>query len=175
MGDQAPSRAAYFIWYRKFRNGEESLVEAHRIRRPPTQKRSVVIAICEAQLDLSELPKPQSKLKQHDKKELLSFWWDITGPVFWELVQTGSMVDSDLFCSQLEKVARILRSRHPEKEKILLLMDNAPHISKKSSEKLKDLGIPPYSPDLAPSDYHVFRSMQSFFAGKKLKDRAEVK
>ncbi|EPB68246.1 hypothetical protein ANCCEY_12665 [Ancylostoma ceylanicum] len=58
-------------------------------------------------------------------------------------------------------------------------MDNArPHISKKSSEKLKDLGIelephPPYSPDLAPSDYHVFRSMQSFSVGKKFKDRAE--
>ncbi|EYC16093.1 hypothetical protein Y032_0035g3149 [Ancylostoma ceylanicum] len=53
MGDQAPSRAACFIWYRKFRNGEESLVEAHRIGRPPTQKRSVVIATCEAQPDLS--------------------------------------------------------------------------------------------------------------------------
>ncbi|EPB69550.1 hypothetical protein ANCCEY_11356 [Ancylostoma ceylanicum] len=51
-------------------------------------------------------------------------------------------------------------------------MGNAkPHISKKSSEKLKDLGIelvphPPHSPDLAPSDYHVFRSMQSFFADR---------
>ncbi|EPB70846.1 hypothetical protein ANCCEY_10052 [Ancylostoma ceylanicum] len=60
-------------------------------------------------------------------------------------------------------------------------MDNArPHISKKSSEKLNDLGIellphPPYSLDLAPSDYHVFRSMQSFFAGKEFKDRAEKK
>ncbi|EYC20994.1 hypothetical protein Y032_0020g173 [Ancylostoma ceylanicum] len=121
------------------------------------------------------------KRKQHDKKELLSFWWDISGPVFWELAPTGSMVDSDLFCSQLEKVAGILRSRRPEREKNSSPMDNArPHISKKSSEKLKDLGIelephPPYSPDLAPSDYHVFRSMQSFSVGKKFKDRAEVK
>ncbi|EYC02797.1 hypothetical protein Y032_0098g3127 [Ancylostoma ceylanicum] len=53
MGDQAPSGAACFIWYRKFRNGEESLVEAHRIGRPSTRKRSVVIAICEAKPDLS--------------------------------------------------------------------------------------------------------------------------
>ncbi|EYB96954.1 hypothetical protein Y032_0145g2500 [Ancylostoma ceylanicum] len=65
-----------------------------------------------------------------------------------------------------------------KEKKILLLMDNArPDISKKSSEKLKDLGIelvphPLYSPDLAPSDYHVFRPMQSYFAGKKFKDRA---
>ncbi|EYC34121.1 hypothetical protein Y032_0001g255 [Ancylostoma ceylanicum] len=130
-------------------------------------------------VNFEELPKPQSKRKQHDKKELLSFWWDISSPVFWrvELVPTGYMVDSDLFCSQLEKVARILRSRHTEREKILLLMDNArPDISKKSSEKVKDLRIelvphPLYSRDLAPSNYHVFRSMQSFFAGKKFKDR----
>ncbi|EYC34124.1 hypothetical protein Y032_0001g258 [Ancylostoma ceylanicum] len=132
-------------------------------------------------VDCEDLPKPKPKREQHDKKELLSFCWDISGPVFWELVPTGSMVDSDLFCTQLEKVAGILRSRHPEREKILLLMDNArPHISKKSYEKLTALVIdlvphPPYSPDLAPSDYHVFRSTQTFFAGKKFKDRAEVK
>ncbi|EYC34120.1 hypothetical protein Y032_0001g254 [Ancylostoma ceylanicum] len=53
MGDQAASRATCFIWYRKFRNGEESHDEAPRIGRPPTQKRSVVIATCEAQPDLS--------------------------------------------------------------------------------------------------------------------------
>ncbi|EPB76340.1 hypothetical protein ANCCEY_04552 [Ancylostoma ceylanicum] len=60
-------------------------------------------------------------------------------------------------------------------------MDNArPHIFKKIYEKMVALGIDllPHqlnSPDLAPSDYHVFRSMQSFFGGKKFKDRAEVK
>ncbi|EYC29297.1 hypothetical protein Y032_0006g2895 [Ancylostoma ceylanicum] len=132
-------------------------------------------------VDFEDLPKPRPKREQHEKKELLSFWWDISGPVFWELVPTGSMVDSDLFCTQLEKVAGILRCRHSEREKILLLIDNArPHISKKSYEKLTALGIdlvphPPYSPDLAPSDYHVFRSTQKFFAGKKFKDKAEVK
>ncbi|EYC12886.1 hypothetical protein Y032_0045g1141 [Ancylostoma ceylanicum] len=53
MGDQAPSLATCCIWYRKFRNGEESLDEAPRTGRPPTQKRSVAIANCEAQPDLS--------------------------------------------------------------------------------------------------------------------------
>ncbi|EYB81723.1 hypothetical protein Y032_0375g237 [Ancylostoma ceylanicum] len=53
MGDQAPSRATCSIWYRWFRNMEESLDDAPRIGRPPTQKRSSVIATCEAQPDLS--------------------------------------------------------------------------------------------------------------------------
>ncbi|EYC28331.1 hypothetical protein Y032_0008g97 [Ancylostoma ceylanicum] len=89
------------------------------------------------------------------------------------------MVDSDLFCSQLEKVPESCEVA-TQKAKKFFSSWTRPHISKKSSEKLNDLGIelvphPPYSPDLAPSDYHVFRSIQSFFAGKKFRDRAEVK
>ena len=30
---------------------------------------------------------------------------------------------------------------------------------------------PPYSPDLAPSDYHLFRALQNSLDGKKLADR----
>lgn len=131
-------------------------------------------------VDFDELPKPQPKHPDHDKKELLSFWWDIKGPVFWELVPTGSMVDSERFCTQLERVAEILRSRRRGGGKILLLMDNArPHTSKRTQSKLRELEIelvphPPYSPDLAPSDFHIFRSLQSSFAGKKFTNREDV-
>jgi len=53
-------------------------------------------------------------------------------------------------------------SRH---DKIILLHDNAqPHVAapiKTYLETLKweILPYPPYSPDIAPSDYHLFRSM----------------
>ena len=30
---------------------------------------------------------------------------------------------------------------------------------------------PPYSPDLAPSDYHLFQSLQNFLDGKKLANK----
>ncbi|GFV42526.1 histone-lysine N-methyltransferase SETMAR [Trichonephila clavipes] len=29
------------------------------------------------------------------------------------------------------------------------------------------LGHPPYSPDIAPSDYYLFRSLQNYLTGKK--------
>ncbi|EFN76526.1 Histone-lysine N-methyltransferase SETMAR, partial [Harpegnathos saltator] len=50
--------------------------------------------------------------------------------------------------------------------------DNArPHVSKKTLRKLKSLKWdvlthPPYSPDIAPSDYHLFRSLQNYLNGK---------
>lgn len=41
-------------------------------------------------------------------------------------------------------------------------------------QNLNDIGWdvlshPPYSPDIAPSDYYLFRSLQNYLAGKKKK------
>ena len=54
------------------------------------------------------------------------------------------------------------------------------HISRKSLwKKIEELGWevlshPPYSPDLAPSDYHLFRSMQHSLAERKFTNREKV-
>ena len=51
---------------------------------------------------------------------------------------------------------------------VLLLHDNAPvHMSAKSQAAIRQCGFqqlnhPPYSPDLAPSDYFLFRVMKKF-------------
>lgn len=58
--------------------------------------------------------------------------------------------------------------------------DNArPHVAKIVREKLKQLDWevlphPPYSPDLAPSDYHLFLSMSNFLANKKFENYDDV-
>lgn len=58
-------------------------------------------------------------------------------------------------------------------EPVNLLWDHAkPHDSKMTKKKLDDLGwetLPhaPYSPDKAPSDYHLFRSLKGWLKGKK--------
>ena len=51
---------------------------------------------------------------------------------------------------------------------------------KDHAKKIEELGWevlphPPYSPDLAPSDYHLFRSMQHSLKEKKFKNNDEVK
>jgi len=76
----------------------------------------------------------------------------------------------DRYRLQLIRLSRALREKRPEydqrHDKVILLHDNArPHVAKvvkKYLETLKwdVLPHPPYSPDIAPSDYWLFRRMQ---------------
>jgi histone-lysine N-methyltransferase SETMAR len=64
---------------------------------------------------------------------------------------------------------------------VLLLHDNAPvHMSAKSQAAIRQCGFqqlnnPPYSPDLAPSDYFLFRVTKKFLRGKRFSSDEEVK
>ena len=68
------------------------------------------------------------------------------------------------------------------RKRIILQQDNArQYTSKLTMDKIKELdGIellphPPYSPDLAPSDYYLFRSIAHFLQDKKIIDVEDVK
>jgi len=64
---------------------------------------------------------------------------------------------------------------------VLLLHDNAPvHMSAKSQAAIQQcvfqqLNHPPYSPDLAPSDYILFRVMKKLLRDKRFSSDEEVK
>ena len=59
--------------------------------------------------------------------------------------------------------------------------DNAPvHKSRVAQAairecKFEQLNHPPYSPDLAPSDYYLFRNLKSHLRGTKFRDDDELK
>ena len=74
-----------------------------------------------------------------------------------------------------ERPARLLSAD------VLLLHDNAPvHMSAKSEATIRQcvfqqLNHPHYSPDLAPSDYFLFRVMKKFLRGKGFSSDEEAK
>ena len=65
--------------------------------------------------------------------------------------------------------------------RVLLHHENAPvHMSAKSQAAIQRCGFqqlnhPPYSPDLAPSDYFLFRVTKKFLRGKRFSSDEEVK
>ncbi|KAF7273371.1 hypothetical protein GWI33_013923 [Rhynchophorus ferrugineus] len=67
-----------------------------------------------------------------------------------------------------------------KKKKVLLHQNNAPcHKSVKTMVKIHELGFklvphPPYSPDLASSNYFLFSDLKRMLAGKKFSSNEEV-
>jgi len=64
---------------------------------------------------------------------------------------------------------------------ILLLHDNAwPHTAAQTQDlitsfKWEQMDHPPYSPDLAPSYYHLFLHLKKFLGGKQFDDDDDLK
>jgi histone-lysine N-methyltransferase SETMAR len=123
-----------------------------------------------------EVPQPEPKPDPHQKKIMLSVWWDYKGVIYHELLAPGTTVTAALYCTQLDRLHVAVQQKRPEKDKILMLHDNArPHTAKITRDKLEELGWsvlphPAYSPDLAPSDYHLFRHLSVFLREKHYKD-----
>ena len=122
-------------------------------------------------LDKDQVPKPTAKAGLHPKKIVLCVWWNVRGIIHFELLQENQTITGDFYAQQLERVYQALLEKQPElinRKGVILLHDNArPHIKKNVNEKLNEfkwevLPHPPYSPDLAPSDYHLFLSLQNF-------------
>lgn len=129
-------------------------------------------------------PKPVVKRGRFEQKVMLCVWWNFEGVVHFEFVPHGRAVDADLYSQQLERVYDVLKARYPalvNRQRALLQHDNAPaHRAIVTKEKLAHLqGIevlphPAYSPDLAPSDYHLFRSLAHFLSGRQFTNVTDV-
>ena len=86
-------------------------------------------------------------------------------------------IDSDIYISCLKKMKKEIEEKRGSDSKIRLLHDNAkPHTSKKTKKSIEELRIkiikhPPYSPDLAPSDYYLFPRLKDNIRGKRFKNK----
>lgn len=135
-------------------------------------------------LSPKEHPIPTPKQEPFPMKVMLSIWWNFKGVVHYELLERGKTITADLYCEQLGRLKQALKQKHPalvNRKGVILHHDNArPHSARLTQNKLHSLGWevlphPPYSPDLAPSDFHLFRSLTSYLSGKSFHNNEEVK
>ncbi|PIO73117.1 transposase [Teladorsagia circumcincta] len=45
------------------------------------------------------------------KKVMLSIWWDVRGPVLWQLLDEGATVTANLYTEQLRDLKRVVDQR----------------------------------------------------------------
>ena len=118
------------------------------------------------------------KPNRFSKKIMLSVFWDSKGLLLLEL--TSKSKNADAYIETLNNLKEEIKILRPKMKKIIFLHDNTrPHSAKKVGEKINQfewelLNHPPYSPDLAPSDYYLFGSLKNELRGIRYPNKEEL-
>jgi len=107
-------------------------------------------------------------------KVLASIFWDQYGILRIDYLSKGQTINAEYYSSLLVQLKDILKEiRYGKFTKgVLFLNDDAPaHPALATQKKLAYKGFqcldhPPYSPDLAPSDYHLFPGLKKRLKGR---------
>ncbi|UYV70662.1 hypothetical protein LAZ67_8000195 [Cordylochernes scorpioides] len=116
-------------------------------------------------------------------KVMAIVFWDRKGVLLVDYLHKGETINSERYCETLTKLRRAIQNKRQGRltKGVVLLHDNAnPHVSRQTTAKLEEFGWdifghPPYSPDLAPSDYHMFPALKKHLGGQKFASDNEVK
>lgn len=122
---------------------------------------------------------PRVKQDLHPRKTMLCVWWNQEGVVYYEILPRNQTITAELYCEQLRRLRAAIP---PEKrDEVILQHDNArPHTANVTKMVIQELGWevlahPAYSPDLAPSDFHLFRSLSNNMRGISFNNDVEIK
>ena len=109
---------------------------------------------------------------------MLTVFWDCQAIVVTEFQQRDPTVTSASYCTILTKLRAAIRQKRPGllTKGVLLLHDNArPHSANQTTVMLRSfmwevLQHPPYSPDFAANDFHLFGPLKQHLSGKRFPD-----
>uniref|UniRef100_A0A0N5BM18 HTH_48 domain-containing protein n=1 Tax=Strongyloides papillosus TaxID=174720 RepID=A0A0N5BM18_STREA len=182
-------------WFSRFRAGNTDLEDEGRTGRPSTFNEDFLKSLIQDDPYITTRELEEKMGYDHTtivvakpgiqrKKRMLCIWWDRSGPIYYELLPHSQVVSADLYCQLLSNLDKEIKRKRPtlaNRKGIILLQDNArPHVALKTRKKLDELCYevlphPAYSPDVAPSDYHLFLSLQNFLNGRSFRNDDEVK
>jgi histone-lysine N-methyltransferase SETMAR len=116
-------------------------------------------------------------------KRMLTVFWSPLGFALVRMLPKGAHFDAHYFCTNiLAEVDRIRPAATAEdaRRKVVLHFDNAsPHSASAtasflSSHRMKRAPHPPFSPDLAPSDFYLFGKVKTALNGAEFEDEQEL-
>jgi histone-lysine N-methyltransferase SETMAR len=113
---------------------------------------------------------------------MASVFWDAEGILFIDYLEKGKTITGEYYSNLLTRLVEKIHEKRPslQKKKIIYYQDNAPaHRSVLAMGKIRDLHYellehPPYSPDLAPSDFSLFPKLKLFLAGQRFSSNQET-
>jgi len=125
---------------------------------------------------------PASRKQKSAGKVLASIFWDQDGILLIDYLPKGQTINAQYYLSLVVQLKDILKEKRRRKftKVVLFLHDNVPaHRALATQKKLAYRGFhcldhPPYSPDLAPSDYLLFPGLKKQLKGRHFSSETEV-
>ena len=123
-------------------------------------------------------PPKKFRTQPSASKVMATGFWDSKGIILIDYKPAGTSITGEYYANVIKQLRVAIKEKRRGNlaAAVLLLHDNAPvHKSRVAQVairecKFKQLNHPPYSPDLAPSDYYLFRNLKSY-----LRDNDELK
>ncbi|KAJ4442047.1 hypothetical protein ANN_11913 [Periplaneta americana] len=130
-------------------------------------------------------PKKPRKFKQtlSTQKVMATVFWDRKGFLLLDFMPKGTTINANRYCETLRKLLRAIQNKRRGmfSRGVVLLHDNVrPRTAASTRELLDQFGWeifdhPPYSPDLAPSDFDLFTKLKDFLGGTRFGSDEELK
>ena len=130
-----------------------------------------------------EKPPVKFKVTPSAGKIMAIIFWDSEGILMIDYKDKGVTITGEYYSNVLTRLKESIKEKRRGKlsQGVMLLHDNAPvHISRQVIATIDTLGFdvnnhPPYSPDLAPSDYFLFPNLKKDLRGRQFEDETQLK
>ncbi|GFO19770.1 histone-lysine N-methyltransferase SETMAR [Plakobranchus ocellatus] len=104
---------------------------------------------------------------------MATVFWDAKGVILLDILPQGQCINAARYCSTLDRLKEAIRRKRPGllRRGVVLQHDNAtPHSANLTQQWLQCYGWeilphPAHSPDLAPSDFHLFGPLKRHLGG----------
>ncbi|GFO42107.1 histone-lysine N-methyltransferase SETMAR [Plakobranchus ocellatus] len=113
------------------------------------------------------------KVQRSAAKVMATVFWDAKGVILLDILPQGQCINAARYCSTLDRLKQAIRRKRPGllRRGVVLQYDNATlHSANLTQQWLRRysweiLPHPAHSPDLAPSDFHLFGPLKRHLGG----------
>ena len=133
-------------------------------------------------LQPGEPPPKKFKIGPSRGKVMATVFWDAKGILLCDYLVDQKTITGEYYANLIRKLRVAIREKRRGmlRRSVLLHQDNAPvHKSRIAMNAIATAGFeilihPPYSPDMAPSDYHLFPKLKSYLRGRQFSCDSEA-
>ncbi|XP_018352128.1 PREDICTED: histone-lysine N-methyltransferase SETMAR-like [Trachymyrmex septentrionalis] len=152
----APSRTIVYRWFSEFKMGRTSTEDPPRSGRPKEATNAEIVK------QVHRIVSSDRKVKLRELAEAVGISKERTGYILHDLLKMKKLS------------ARWVRRLLTVDQKQQRVDDSTATMAKLDQLRFELVAHPPYSPDLAPSDYYLFPNLKRWFQGKRFRSNKEV-